>query len=103
MVEESYINKCHVVWYSSKNETSFIIGSSDYGVFFLQPLLLWWWKYVFPKPITVREAIGGLSRIKYNGGLEIEREFRSSCPNNLSMQSKTVFNVFNCMMKKKEK
>jgi hypothetical protein len=56
-----------------------------------------------PKPITVREAIGGLSGLKYNGSLEIEREFRSFCPYSLSMQSKTVFNVFNCMMKKKEK
>ena len=55
-----------------------------------------------PKPITVREVSGGLSGIKYNGGFEIEREFRSFCPYSLSMQSKMVFNVFNCMMKKKK-
>lgn len=56
-----------------------------------------------PRPITVREAIGGLPEIENGGGaLEMEWEFDNPSPYDLLMQRQITFDEFYQMMKDKE-
>lgn len=98
--------KLNAMWFGvpQKRKRVFIIGSLDPNIDFIQPLPLFDDDNIFlPKPITVRDAIGGLPEIENGGGaLEIEWEFDNPCPYDLLMQRKLSFNEFYQIMKDKE-
>ena len=63
--------KLNAMWFGvpQKRKRVFIIGSLDPDIDFIQPLPLFDDDNMFlPRPITVREAIGGLPEIE-NGGV----------------------------------
>lgn len=75
--------KLNAMWFGvpQKRKRIFIIGSLDPNIDFQQPLPLFDDNNLFlPKPITVRDAIGGFPEIENGGGeLEMKWEFRNPC------------------------
>ena len=98
--------KLNAMWFGvpQKRKRVFIIGSLDPDIDFIQPLPLFDDDNMFlPRPITVREAIGGLPEIENGGGaLEMEWEFDNPSPYDLLMQRQITFDEFYQMMKDKE-